>query len=233
MRHVRLSLSVPPEDRHPMHQFAIEHGGYSAYWQLHWQGRPAEGMTILFYVEGPVEPYLAALEDHAADASHSVTEAAGDGFYLYAHSELRNVDRGLAGAVDRPGVVLVPPLEYRMDGTMAASLVGPAKELSTAVEAIPETFDPDVLALQPYAQRSFQAAGELTERQREVVAAAVDAGYYEGPSEATIEEVASTLGCASSTAAEHLRKAEAAVMKRAATGPVGTAAIEQPPGSGR
>ncbi|GAB3683195.1 hypothetical protein GCM10028857_10350 [Salinarchaeum chitinilyticum] len=224
MRHVRLSLSVPPADRHPMHQFAIEHGGYGAYWQLHWQGRPEEGMTILFYVEGPVDPYLAALEEHATDATHSVTEAAGDGFYLYTHAELRDVDRGLAGAVDRPGVILVPPLEYRMDGTMAASLVGPAEALSATVDAIPATFDPEVLALQPYAQRSFRAAGELTERQREVVATAVDAGYYEEPSEASIEAIASQLGCAPSTAAEHLRKAEAAVMKRAATGPVGTAA---------
>jgi len=233
MRFLRCSLSVPPEHRHPMHQFAIDHGGYTAYWQLHWQGRPDEGMTILFYVEGPIDPYLEALAEYTEDATHSVTQAEGDGLYLYVHAELEGIDRTLAAAVDRPGVILVPPLEYRMDGTIVASLVGPADELSAAIEAIPDAFDPEVLTLQPYGRRSFQAAGELTDRQREVVAAAVDAGYYEEPREASVEDVAAAVECAPSTAAEHLRKAEAAVMKRAAAGPVSRSAATHQQGGSR
>ena len=228
MRSIRLAVAMPPDDRHPMHQYAMDHGGYTAYWQLHWQGRPDDGMTLLFYVEGPLAPYLEALEERVPDATHSVTEAEGDGFYLYVHADLDGLDRGLADAIDRPGVLLVPPLEYRMDGTLVASLVGPAEELSATVDEIPDALDPEVLQVRPYGERSFRTAGALTDRQREIVLAALEAGYYEEPREASVEEVADATGCAPSTAAEHLRKAEAAVMERAASGPVTEPSVGRP-----
>lgn len=233
MRSLRLSVAMPPAERHPMHQFAMDHGGYPAYWQLHWQGRPADGMTLLFYVEGPRAPYLDALDERVPSATHSITDAEGDGFYLYVHADIDGLDRGLADAIDRPGVLLVPPLEYRMDGTLVASLVGPADALTATVEAIPEALDPEVLELHPYGERSFRTAGALTDRQREVVDAALAAGYYEEPREASVDEVAAAVGCAPSTAAEHLRKAEAAVMERAASGPVTEPAVGRPPDTDR
>lgn len=228
MRSLRLAVAMPPEQRHPMHQFAMDHGEYTAYWQLHWQGRPESGMTMLFYVEGPREPYLDALTDRAPEATHSITDAEGDGFYLYVHADIEGLDRRLATAVDRPGVLLVPPLEYRMDGTLVASLVGPAEALTDAVEAIPDALDPTVLEIHPYGERSFGAASALTDRQREVGEAALAVGYYEEPREASVEDVADRTGCAPSTAAEHLRKAEAAVMERVASGPVTAPATGRP-----
>jgi predicted DNA binding protein len=54
----------------------------------------------------------------------------------------------------------------------------------------------------------------LTDRQREAVRAAVEAGYYAVPREASLADVAEAIGCAESTASEHLRRAEAAVMRR-------------------
>lgn len=56
-------------------------------------------------------------------------------------------------------------------------------------------------------------AATLTTRQREAVAAAVDAGYYGATREGSVAAVAETLGCSTGTAAEHLRKAEARVMR--------------------
>jgi len=220
MRSIRLAVTMPTDERHPMYQFAMDHGGYGAYWQLHWEGRPDDGMTLLFYVEGPREPYLDALEERVPDATHSVTDAEGDGFYLYVHADIDGLDRGLADAIDRPGVLLVPPLEYRMDGTLVASLVGPAEALSATVEAIPDAIDPDILQIRPYGERSFRAAGALTDRQREIVQAALDVGYYDEPRQASLEDVAAETGCAASTAGEHLRKAEGAVLERVVSGPV-------------
>lgn len=51
-------------------------------------------------------------------------------------------------------------------------------------------------------------AATLTARQREAVEAALSLGYYDIPREASYEDVAEAMGCAPSTAAEHLRKAE-------------------------
>ncbi|MFB6270658.1 MAG: helix-turn-helix domain-containing protein, partial [Halobacterium sp.] len=55
----------------------------------------------------------------------------------------------------------------------------------------------------------------LTDRQREVVETAVDLGYYDVPRTAGQDDVAAELDCASSTVAEHLRKAEAALARAA------------------
>jgi predicted DNA binding protein len=49
---------------------------------------------------------------------------------------------------------------------------------------------------------------------------AVELGYYGSPRAGTVEDVADELGCARSTAAEHLRKAEATVLSRAVSGGV-------------
>jgi predicted DNA binding protein len=48
----------------------------------------------------------------------------------------------------------------------------------------------------------------VSERQREALAAAWDAGYYAVPREGDIEAVAAELDCATSTASDLLRRAE-------------------------
>ena len=55
----------------------------------------------------------------------------------------------------------------------------------------------------------------LTARQRAAVRAALDLGYYDVPREADHEAVADAIDCAPSTAAEHLRKAEATLLRGA------------------
>jgi len=53
---------------------------------------------------------------------------------------------------------------------------------------------------------------DLTDRQREVLEAAYQAGYFAWPRESTAEEVAESLGLASSTLHAHLRKAERVIL---------------------
>ena len=54
----------------------------------------------------------------------------------------------------------------------------------------------------------------LTDRQREVVCAAHEAGYYEWPRDQTAEEVAESLGIAGATLHQHLRTAERKLVAR-------------------
>jgi len=49
---------------------------------------------------------------------------------------------------------------------------------------------------------------ELTDRQQEVLEAALRSGYFEWPRESTAEEVADSLDISSPTLHNHLRKAE-------------------------
>jgi predicted DNA binding protein len=53
---------------------------------------------------------------------------------------------------------------------------------------------------------------ELTPRQREVLGAAIELGYYQPRREAGVEEIAAQVGIATTTAWEHLARAEAKVM---------------------
>lgn len=55
----------------------------------------------------------------------------------------------------------------------------------------------------------------LTDRQREVVRYALEAGYFEWPRRATSEEVAAGLGISRTTFLEHLRKGEAKILEEA------------------
>ncbi|MHB9286733.1 bacterio-opsin activator domain-containing protein [Halobacteriales archaeon Cl-PHB] len=52
----------------------------------------------------------------------------------------------------------------------------------------------------------------LTDRQREVLEAALDAGYYEWPRETTGTEIAAELGIASATFSQHVQAAERKVL---------------------
>jgi DNA-binding CsgD family transcriptional regulator len=53
----------------------------------------------------------------------------------------------------------------------------------------------------------------VTDRQREVVMTAVEAGYFELPRETTLDELASELGISDQTVSEHLRRAQRNVLR--------------------
>lgn len=63
-----------------------------------------------------------------------------------------------------------------------------------------------------------QSASRLTDRQREVVRYALEAGYFEWPRGATSDEIASALGISRATFLEHLRKGEAKLLEEALDG---------------
>jgi len=106
----------------------------------------------------------------------------------------------------------VPPIEFRSDGVANLTVVGNAASIQQTLDEIPSEVTVIVQQVGTYDwwQALFDPA--LTDRQREAVSAAVSAGYYAVPLESNVEAIATTLDCAASTAAEHLRKAEQAVM---------------------
>jgi predicted DNA binding protein len=92
--------------------------------------------------------------------------------------------------------------------------VGPGETVQRALDALPDDITTDVRKVGEYASRRLDTAATLTERQFAAVSAAVECGYYDDPRRGSTEAVAAALDCAPSTAAEHLRKAEARVMER-------------------
>jgi predicted DNA binding protein len=212
-----LTLRLDPDDDglHPMHAFVAEHRAYGPTRLLQWNPHVDETNVLLFHVDGPREPFLSVLDDAGtADVVEPARRSAFDGFYLYVRERLEGSARGLVAAFADEDVVVVPPVVYDVDESIRLTVVGVADAVQRAVDRTPPAIDVTVQRIRSGADDAVPVGGGLTDRQREVVAAAVDAGYYEEPREATVADVAETLDCAPSTAAEHLRKAESALVRR-------------------
>lgn len=90
--------------------------------------------------------------------------------------------------------------------------------LTASQEAISELGDQfDALGVSytvDYLQQEVAESEELlTDRQRSIVRAAIDRGYYDTPRECSLTELADAVGLAKSTASETLHRAEERVMK--------------------
>ncbi|WP_324663360.1 helix-turn-helix domain-containing protein [Haloarcula sediminis] len=219
MKYVRLSLSLPPEARNPMHQFVVDHDGYEASYLLRGNNIEADIHTMLFYVDGhPIAPYREALEATDYVIEYEISRCPDDTFYLYVRDRFSETGQSIVDAVTAAGLVGVSPVAFRADGTMELTLVGPGETVQRAVEAVPEGIGVDVREVGEYVNHRFEPTAALTDRQFEAVAAAVDCGYYDEPREGSTADVAEALGCSPGTAAEHLRKAEARVMGRLVDG---------------
>ena len=223
MKYVRLSLSLPPDARNPMHQFVVDHDGYKASYLLRGNNIDDDVHTMLFYVDGhPVAPYREALEATENVLEYEISVCPDDSFYLYVRDRFSETGRGIVDAVTAAGLVGVSPVAFRADGQMELTLVGPGGTVQRAVAAVPDGIGVDVREVGEYASHRFEPGAALTDRQFEAVAAAVDCGYYDSPREGTTADVADRLDCSPGTAAEHLRKAEASVMARLVDGGPGT-----------
>ena len=213
VKYVRLSLSLPPDARNPMHQFVVDHDGYEASYLLCWNDAGEGVQTMLFYLDGwPLDPYRAALEATDNVVEYAISTCPDETFYLYVQDRLSETGQDIVDAFATAGLVGVSPVAFRADGTMGVTLVGPGETVQRALGAVPDDIGVDVREVGEYASHRFEAGASLTDRQREAVAAAVDCGYYDDPREGSTAEVADRLDCSPGTAAEHLRKAEARVM---------------------
>jgi hypothetical protein len=213
MRYLRIAVHQDAGDRHPMHEFVVEREGYTVSRLLEYTP-PVEGTrSFLFHIEGPVEPYKPVLDEVDGVVDYELSPCPDESFYLYVREALRGRDREFIGAFTQPGVVGVMPVEYRADGTIRMTVVGPADRLQAAVEETPDGMGVEVLEVGEYGARGLGVGSDLTDRQYEAVVAAVDVGYYDTPREGAVSDVGERLDCAPGTAAELLRRAERSVMR--------------------
>lgn len=118
-------------------------------------------------------------------------------------------------------VVMETPVRFTSDGALRVTYLGTDDAFKQLFE---RTVREDVLAFEivekgDYDPDTSSLARGLTARQREVLNAAVDVGYYSAPREATHADVASVVGIAPTTVGEHLRKAEEHVLGALARDP--------------
>lgn len=211
MRYAHVRFEFPPELRHPMHAFLDEGEGWRSE-LLTWRRLPDGTLVTLFRVAAPRKPYLDRLR--SVDSIEQFETAPGEAaFYLKAHERLGGPLESFLGAFTETEFLSVPPVVYRSGGRLSVGVVGPPGQLREALASVPDPIDAEIDRLGQYAGGERLAGVGLTGRQREALRAARRVGYYDVPRTGSVADVADELGCSSSTAGAHLRKAEAALVE--------------------
>lgn len=212
MRYLQLRLRFPPEARHPMHRYLTESDALRRSYMRHWNFSDPERVTAMFVVTGDVDAayddYVAALEDVETIRDFDATRVDDERLYVYVDEHARGHARRFRELLDGTGLLVVPPLQYTADGELLFEVGGEDEELRALVAGLPDGLTVSIDRLGEYEAYQDPSAA-LTARQREAVATARRLGYYDVPRTAGVREVADALGCSKSTAADHLRKAEA------------------------
>lgn len=162
---------------------------------------------------GDLAAYRELTRDH--EGAYDLVVSGDREGYVYAHFDPSGATRRLLEWRRQSELIIEGPVRVEDDHTCVLTLVGEAARVRTAMGAVPDGVTSEVLSAQRYRRGERSLLESLTDRQREVLEAAVDEGYYDHPRTATQADLAAHLGLSPATVGEHLRKTEAAVFSRA------------------
>ncbi|SDK04307.1 hypothetical protein SAMN05216226_11567 [Halovenus aranensis] len=160
---------------------------------------------------GDPEAVIASMRDHRAIHSYELLESGRE----RALGKYETSDTGLYEFVERSGFTIEFPVDVEV-GWYAFDLTGTREELDrleAALEALPRPYELDALVT------TAETESLLTDRQRELLEAAVREGYFEVPRGCTLAELADSVGVDKSSASTVLRRGEARLVKWFLAGP--------------
>lgn len=220
MKSLRCILNFNDEAMHPVHRYATDDAAILREYFLH-AHRADEGPdTLLFYFEGDRTAYASALDAIDQVKEYEINSVRTDAHYAFIREETREFDTELEAAFDKPGVLIMPPIEFRGDGTALLTVVGKSEAVQSAIEEVPAAVDVEVTQIGDFDTMSTVPATDLTSRQREAIETAFEIGYYDVPRTGSIAKVAEEINCTPGTASELLRKAERTAIKTLIESPV-------------
>ncbi|WP_254535063.1 helix-turn-helix domain-containing protein [Halomarina litorea] len=213
MKSLHCRLRFAGGSLHPVHRAIVDRESLTRDYLCHWNTAGDGPDTFVYFVEGDRSTFESVLDDTDLVVDYDVAPIGPERFYTYVRQEHRPVDEDVFGAVTRAGAVVVPPVTFEGDGSASLTVLGDATALQRVVDSLPEVVGVDVRRIGRYTGGPGAFDPGLTARQREAVERAVDVGYYATPRTGSVADVAEELDCAPATAAEHLRKAETAIVE--------------------
>lgn len=215
MKFVRLRVEFPEGPLSPLQTALTGSEGFELA-QLRFGGVAATGpRTYVLSVVGDVAAIDEALGSEAGILDHEVVHDDGDRGIVYVRSEATDVELAVQATFTQGSLVTTTPVDFHPDGSAVFRVLGEPDDLQEAVAEASEQLSVTVERLANYDRPPERVAAALTDRQQAAVRTALDLGYYDVPRTATHEDVAAELDCAASTASEHLRKAEVALVRSA------------------
>lgn len=205
----RVSLRVPrsPDAIHPIHRGIVEAGTIPSAKLLQWG--PRDDVTTLSWFDGDRETVRSILEGIDSVTTIHLSSVAS-GTYAVIDQSNYELESSILALLSRSSVVFVPPVTFLDTGEVRFEAVGESSVLGEFYRRLRETLDVAIESIHEYHGRPSPVS--ITERQSSALETALGIGYYDVPRTGSIDDLASELGCAPSTAGELLRKAEAAVI---------------------
>lgn len=217
MRYLRLSI---PRD--VFGTFAPEIGGEVLNVQLLDDGTLLE----LALVHLPPDELRAMVETNTGTNhfSHEIVPTGDEECYIYQHCRPTEQVQKLLGILNAHRLMIVFPISIDGNAGVSIEIIGRQADIQSGFDALPEEIRrrASIERVDEYSPTKPGVVSVLTDRQRDVLRAAATVGYYDVPRRGTAADVAAVVGCAPSTASEHLRKIEARILTALAENPHGT-----------
>lgn len=214
MRYLQLTATPPLDAAPPFFGLIADSDLVREARVVDWTLSRDGSVTVMYAVEGDHAAFERRTDDLRTVTDIDVAPVDGGQFYVLATVDTAEspIVETLVSSVTRPGLIVVKPIVYH-DGQVHARMVGRSDALQTTVETMPPTVDVEVREIGSFPGAANAPTATLSDRQRQAVLAALDLGYYDTPAGATHEDIADRIGCAPSTASEHLKKAEAKLVR--------------------
>ncbi|WP_114578673.1 helix-turn-helix domain-containing protein [Saliphagus sp. LR7] len=154
---------------------------------------------------------LATIENELPEVI-SVTVTSGETWLAYMHYEPSEVEIALLERIDTEPISIDWPIR-ETDTGLQVTLFGEETALQELIAGFSDEVDVTLERTGEYHPDMGSPAGKLTDRQNEILRTALAAGYYDIPRRATQRDVATELGLSRGTVGEHLRRAEAKLIR--------------------
>lgn len=211
MRQITITLQPTDEPIHPVSQQLANEPSITREY-VHYLNRQADGTSILLYQARGAVTEIGPVLDASPAIHEYFARPAGEKLQLYLHFDPNRTITELFELLDSNRIALVLPITCTASGGFRLTTVGPEPEIDSALRMIPESIEVSVNSISEFRPDRAEAGFGLTNRQLEIVSAAVDEGYYDVPKEASCADVAERLGLSQATVGEHLQKIESQVL---------------------
>lgn len=199
MREIRVTVSLPDGD---LHDWAGAYGMDDLCPVPVYRLELLADCTVAFV--GGFEGDPDRVREHlAADETVIDVTVGEEPGLLHCRFEPRPMVRRMLETLRETPLVLGTPLYLNGDGSVTATFYGDEGTFAETVEAVPDEVVVEIDRMRDVTSPDASGFDRLTDRQREVARAAVEAGYFDrdGPSAA---EMAERLDISKATLSEHL-----------------------------
>lgn len=216
MQHVRVELDANGREAkfHPVWNLLTNSSFIERGAALQWN-YTGQSLGIILKIQGDKESFVNEIETFPEIADYELEPVESGLFFVYISDKMTGKVQAGFEIVSAYPVVVLPPVVFTESGKIACSFLGSQSQVQTVIDGIPDSISITIQEVTGMAGAShiLNFSSILTDRQWDALQAAYDLGYYDIPRKVGHEQVADAIGCAPSTAAEHLRKAESELVR--------------------